>query len=135
MRCIWVLIVLSLLPALGCAAAPSGESGLAKIGPELRSLYEEYREARASGRPLIVTDPTIRVAHSRVLIEATASGSVDALKSDLVALGLRNAAAAGRLVSGTLPIEQIPAMAGLASLRFARAARPMTHGPGGPGVR
>jgi hypothetical protein len=119
------MLVLTLSPALGCAAA--GEVSPTKVGPELRSLYEEYLAARESGRPFVVADPSINIVEERVIIDAVATNSVEGLKADLVALGMRNAVAAGRIVSGQLPIREIPKMASLSTLRFARAARSMTN--------
>jgi hypothetical protein len=58
----------------------------------------------------------------RVVVDAVASGDVNALKADLVSLGMQQAVAFGRIVSGQLPISAIPAMAALPSLNFARAA-------------
>jgi len=57
-----------------------------------------------------------------VVVDAIASGNVDALKSDLMSLGMDNAVAFGRIVSGHLPIWAIPAAAALASLQFAQPA-------------
>ena len=108
-----------------------GEATLAKVGSELRALYEAYRLAQEQGRPLVTPDPTIRVVEDRVIVDAVASGDVEALKARLVALGMQGAVTAGRIVSGQLPIAQIAAMAALPELRFARAAMPTTHGPKG----
>jgi len=119
----------------GVAAAPASDGTLAKVGPELRALYEAYRAAQESGRPLVLPDHTIRTVGDRVIIDAVASGSVEDLKVSLVALGMRGAVTAGRIVSGQLPIAEIPAMAALPSLTFARAARSITHGRVGEGVR
>jgi len=119
----------------GVAAAPASDGALAKIGPELQALYAAYRAARESGQSLVLPDRTIRVVEDRVIIDAVASGSVEDLKVSLVALGMRGAVTAGRIVSGQLPIAEIPAMAALPSLTFARAARSTTRGRVGEGVR
>jgi|SRR5882724_11154460 len=127
-------LLMSLTPSPGVAAAPDSDDALAKVGPELRALYEASRAARESGRPLVLSDPTIRVVEERVTIDAVASGSVEDLKVHLLALGLRQVATAGRIVSGQLPIDQIPMMAALPSLKFAQAARSTTN-RAGQGVR
>ena len=67
-------------------------------------------------------DPLVRVVDDRVVVDAVASGDVNALKSDLISLGMQEAVAFGRIVSGQLPISAIPAMAALPSLNFARPA-------------
>jgi hypothetical protein len=112
-------------------ASPVGsltdDEALAKVGPELRALYEAYRTAREQGRPLVVSNPLLQIVDDRVVVDAVASGDVGALKEKLVALGMRRVATAGRIVSGELPISQIAAMSALPELRFARAAMSMTH--------
>ena len=47
-----------------------------------------------------------------------------------MSLGMQRAVAFGRIVSGELPISAIPAMAGLPSLNFARAAFGLKQGGG-----
>src|SRR5678815_4307459 len=54
------------------------------------------------------------------------SGDVNALKADLESLGMQNAVAFGRIVSGQLPVSAIPAAARLTSLRFARSVVAVT---------
>jgi hypothetical protein len=70
----------------------------------------------------------VRVIDDRVLVDAVASDDVNALKADLVSLGMQQAVAFGRIVSGQLPISAIPAMAALPSLNFARASAAMQRG-------
>jgi hypothetical protein len=73
------------------------------------------------------------------VIDAVASGDADVLKADLVSMGMQQAVAFGRIVSGQLPISAIPTMAALPSLQFARAAAAAVQGgqkspvPGSPG--
>jgi hypothetical protein len=129
------VLLVALAPVVGAAAAPGNDGPLAKVGPELQALYEAYRAARESGRPLVLSDPAIRVVEGRVTIDAVAADSVEDLKVHLLALGMRQVATAGRIVSGQLPIDEIPAMAALPSLRFVRAARSTTNDRAGQGVR
>lgn len=126
------LLFLALIPGLaagpvaalaGCSrAGVSAKTG--KIGPELLALHDAYREARRSGVDFQPNNPLIRVVDDRVLIDATAAGDPRALEADLAALGMRHAAAFGRIVSGELPIAAIPTLATLETLAFARAATP-----------
>lgn len=129
-----LLVSLTLTP--GCIG-PDRATGspLTKVGPELQALYEAYRAAQTTGAPFVPTDPLVPVVGDRVIIDAVASGDVADLEKDLTALGLQQAAVAGRIVSGLLPISAIAAMAALPSLRFARAAMSMRQGGGGQGVR
>jgi hypothetical protein len=130
-----VLVVsLTLAACIGRPAAAVG-SPLTKVSPELQRLYAAYRAAQQTGTPLVFDDPSVPVSDGQVTIDAVASGDVDDLKNDLVALGLDHAASAGRIVSGRLPISAIAAMAALPTLRFARAAMAIHQGGGGPGVR
>jgi len=122
-----LLLAVSLTFVPPSSAAPSTNDTLAKVGPELQALYEAFRTARAQGRPLSLPDPSLRVVGDRVIVDAVASGDVEELKSKLIALGMRGAVSAGRIVSGQLPIGQIAAMAALPELRFARAAMATTH--------
>lgn len=108
---------------------------MAKVGAELRALYESYLTTQKTGVPLQSPNPLIRLVDGRVVIDAVAAGDVAELKADLVALGLQHAASAGRIVSGQLPVSAIAAMAALPSLRFARAAMSMTHGSPPSGAR
>lgn len=80
---------------------------------------------------MALPNPRMRVVEDRVLIDAVAANDVNDLKAHLVALGMRNAEVAGRIVSGQLPIAAIPAMAALSSLTFARAAMTAPHGGAG----
>ena len=133
-RFLGAVIVLSSLSTLGVAVAADGRP-VSRVGPELTGLYEAYLAARTSGRPLVVPDRRLQIVEDRVVVEAVASEDVGDLKARLVALGMREAVTAGRLVSGQLPIAEIPAMAALPGLRFARAAMMAPHGGAGQGAR
>jgi hypothetical protein len=125
---LFVVLLVSLFALYPAGAAPDGAEALTKVGPELRALYGAYRMAQEQGGPLHVTDPTIQVVEDRVVVDAVASGDVGALRDRLLALGMRSAAIAGRIVSGQLPIGQIAAMAALPELRYARAAMSTNRG-------
>jgi hypothetical protein len=136
LRSIFGLALLAMTPTVGCAAAgpPASDRQLTKVGPELRALYEAYREGRATGTTPRL-NPNLPVVGDRVVVDAVAADRIEDLQADLVALGMREAVSAGRIVSGQLPIENIPALAALPSLQFARAAISATQGGAGRGVR
>jgi hypothetical protein len=122
----------------GCTSAPSQTATvkserMSKIAAELLALYNEYSAYLASPRtrPFQPSSPLVRFIDGRVVIDAVASGDVDALKSDLVSLGMQEAAAFGRIVSGQLPVSAIPKLAALTSLKFANAAAGLTQSSGG----
>jgi len=129
-----VVLLTPMVVLLGIRTASASDDALRKVGPELQALYRAYLEREQPGHPLVLPIPGMRVVEDRVLIDAVASDGVVDLKADLIALGMRNAEAAGRIVSGQLPIAAIPAMAALPSLRFARAAITAPHGGADEGV-
>jgi len=96
-----------------------GKDGpLAKAGLSLLLLYHEHRAFQETGADTTFTSSQdIRLKNGRVGIEAVATDTAEELLADLKNLGLKDGVTAGRLVSGWLPIEQIPAMARLESLR------------------
>ncbi|MGH7264604.1 MAG: hypothetical protein ACREMB_07085, partial [Candidatus Rokuibacteriota bacterium] len=83
--------------------------------------------AQRSGAPVAPADPLVRLVDDRVIVDAVAAGDPGTLQRDLVALGMRRAVSAGRIVSGELPIASLAAMAALPSLQFARAAAATTR--------
>jgi hypothetical protein len=109
----------------------NGKAGeMHKIGPELKTLYEEYSTHLAAHETTSFqpSSQLVRVNDGRVVIDAVSTGDVNALKSDLESLGMQRAVAFGRIVSGELPIASIPAMEILASLNYAKAALALPHG-------
>ena len=118
----------------GAQTAGNGER-MSKVTPELVALYDQYSAYVASHRAgaFRPADPLARVIDDRVVVDAVASGDAEVLKSDVVSLGMRNAVAFGRVVSGELPISAIPALNALPSLQFARAAALSTRGEPHPG--
>jgi len=63
--------------------------------------------------------PSLHTARDWVSIDALAADDAQDLRRDLKALGLENAAVAGRVVSGRLPIDALRKVAKLASLHSA----------------
>lgn len=138
LRLVSLVLAVSLIAAscaLISAETVAENSGrMAKVGPELIALYDEYSSYVASQRPGAFRpgNPLVRVIDGRVVIDAVASGEARELQSDLVALGMRGAVAFGRVVSGELPISAVPSMAALPSLKFARAAAASVRGERAP---
>ena len=131
----WALLILFLFCVGGCAASdaqpPAGKTGLmTKLGLELIALYDEYSSYIASGKRGVFKPSSllVQLIDDRVIIDAVASGDANALKSDLEVLGMQQAVAFGRVVSGQLPILAIRSMAELPSLNFARAATAVLQG-------
>jgi len=122
--------VAAALALVALAAATAGDAGAPKPGlnPDLASLYETYVACESAGKPCPPSGSAVVSESGDVLIDAVASADANVLKADLVALGMRDAAVAGRIVSGWLPILAIPRLAGLTTLQFARPALPATQG-------
>jgi hypothetical protein len=101
-----------------------------KISPELLALYQEYSLKRDSKgeEPLSTKGVLVRIIDGYVLVDAVASGDVNTLKADLIALGLRNGVSFERVVSGQLPIASIPLLGELSSLRLARSSAATIQG-------
>ncbi len=124
------MLVLVVLISISCGnPTPERTEGvknarISKVAHELMVLHEDYT-AYLRSRPAAAFKPSsslVRVIADRVTIDAVASGDVEALKADLISLGMQEAVAFGRVVSGQLPIQAIPSLRGLISLNFARAA-------------
>jgi hypothetical protein len=92
-------------------------------------LQERYASHLAQRRAIAFSsqDPLIRLVQESVVIDAIADGDVNNLKADLLLLGMTNAVASGRTVSGHLPISSIPALAALTALRFAQPAAAISN--------
>jgi hypothetical protein len=127
---IMAVVLVALVSAIsGCTSVDShrvvsvSESS-PRISPELIALYYEYSSQPAAARkePFRTGNVLVRIIDDHVLVDAVASEDVNALKADLVELGLRDGVSFGRVVSGQLPISSIPALGELSSLRFARAS-------------
>lgn len=106
-----------------------GKDGpLAKAGLDLLVLYHEYRAFRRRGdgafRPSV---SGVRVRNGRVTVDAIATNTAEQLRAALEDVGLRDAATAGRIVSGRLPIDSIPALATVEALRGVAPSRMRTH--------
>jgi hypothetical protein len=97
-----------------------GKDGpLSKAGRSLLLLYHEYEafRTRCPDSSFTATVSSLPTRNGRVAVEAVAVDHADTLLTDLEAIGLEDGLTGGRVVSGWLPIDQIPAMARLPSLR------------------
>jgi hypothetical protein len=135
---LFVQVMMLCILASGHAWAATGKEGLlAKVDHALAVVSDEYFAylAQGGGAAFTPSNPLLRVSKGRVVIDAVASGDVNALRADLEALGMQGAVAFGRIVSGQLPLTAINALAALASLQFARPAYATTNvGPLSPGA-
>ncbi len=116
----------------GSAAAIRSNAG-SKADPALLALHDEYQaylrtsETQARGASGFTSRNRLaRIAAGFVAIDTAAEGAPETLAADLKALGLKDAAVFGRVVSGRFPLAAIPALENLSSLRFARPAYAIT---------
>lgn len=106
-------------------AGPDGhgtDGPLAPIGYTLAELHAAFRAHTAAGkssRTFQPATPGLQFANGFIVVDALAVDDAERLLRDLQALGLRNGAHAGRLVSGRLPISALPGAAALSSLHSA----------------
>lgn len=112
----------------------SGKDGpLAKAGLDLLMLYHEYQAFQEQdGDTFSPSVAGARVSDGHVTIDAIARDEAKQLRADLKDLGMKGVAAAGRVVSGRLPIGQVPALARLESLRGVAVSQMQTQGDGSP---
>ena len=128
---IFALFLLLAILVDGFALAQTRKDGpMAKLRQSLVALHQQFSAVNAQGRalPFRSNDPLVRTVEDRVMVDAVASGDANVLKTELEALGMQQAVAFGRVVSGQLPISAIPTMAALPSLNFARASASMQRG-------
>ena len=129
------IVILSFAVLILCSDGESASAQnakkqpMAKMAHSLVNLHEQYTTylAQRSSAPFSSDDPLIRLADSRVIVDAVAANDVNALKADLESLGMQHAVAFGRIVSGQLPVSAIAAAARLTSLRFARSVVAITN--------
>jgi hypothetical protein len=103
---------------------------LQKIGFDLTLLHAEVQAfsaqsqgARATFHTDVPSLPLVRMNSGMfITIDAIANDDINQLYSDLVSLGLQNAATFGPTVSGQLPVTALESLAALTTLRFARPA-------------
>ena len=122
---------LSLFMVSACAAgdlsgtaSPIAKQNTAVDGEliELHDQFVKYKESGQSSEPFKATNPQLRINDGFVLIDAVASDVTVELENDLRVLGAMQVASYGRTVSCSFPISSIMQLAGLDSLRFARAS-------------
>lgn len=105
----------------------TGKDGpLAKAGFDLLVLYHRTRVLPDTAA-LAPLSSTLQTRNGHVALDAVAAHDVDSLRAALDSLGLQDGAQAGRVVSGWFPINNIPALARLSSLRGAQPARAQTR--------
>ena len=127
------------LTVFGKRALVNGQPAtLSKLDGALAEISERYTRVSAerSLASLRATNPAARFRLSvpfttpEVLIDAVTTGDPQALKVALQSIGLRDVATFSNDVGGWLPLDRLPAAAGLVELKFARASVPRTRASG-----
>ncbi len=107
-----------------------------KVDPNLKKVYEKAAAATQRGgntekpevKGLSASDDLLQIFNGKIVIEAIAKDDSKALLKSLQDLGLEKGAAFGGMVSGLLPIEAIPKLSGIISLKHVRPAyKPSTN--------
>src|SRR6185503_20656271 len=100
---IFGLAVFLICSADGAASAQSAKNGpMAKLAHSLVNLHEQYTTylSQRGAVPFSSSDPLVTVVDQRIVVDAVASGDPNVLKADLESLGMQQAMAFGRIVSG-----------------------------------
>jgi hypothetical protein len=107
----------------------AGKDGvMARVGFDLTLLFQEHRDfVRRGGAAALKAAfrsslNLARVKDEKVVIDAVATGDVDALVRELEAQGMENISVNGRMVSGRIPIASLEKVSQLSALRLARPA-------------
>jgi hypothetical protein len=123
----WVVVGLLLAGGAGMAVA-DGVKPATRMSRDLANLgVPPTAAAAAAGALDAFSELPPPVPGDWVTIDAVAAGDPSALEAELLVLGARDTAIAGRLVSARLPIAAIPSLEGVASLQFARRAHHRTN--------
>ena len=130
----WVVVGLLLVGGAGVAVA-DGSKPTTRISRDLATLGGggPARRGAAAAVPAGIpgayqeVEAPLTVVGGLVTIDAVAAADPAVLEADLIALGARDTAIAGRLVSARLPVVAVPLLEGVASLQFARPAHLKTN--------
>jgi len=123
----WVVVGLLLVSGAGLAVAGDLKPAT-RMSRDLADLPGQRAAAAApAGAPGTLSELPLPVTGDWVTIDAVAAADPSVLEAELIALGARDTAVAGRLVSARLPIAAIPSLEGVVSLQFARPAHRTTH--------
>jgi subtilisin family serine protease len=90
---------------------------LAKLGPFLQNLYDEYNQSAKKGSSFETRNPVLKVRGGKVGIDMYANDPA-ALVKDLKALGATNIVSEGALVAAQVPVSALAKLAGSNSLKF-----------------
>jgi hypothetical protein len=105
----------------------------AKLGGHLQSLArtsgsQAQSSARSAKSSRVETRlPALTIRDRYVAVSAYADGDANALRTELVAKGMINAAVHGNAVSGRVPIDALSDMSTIPSLRFMRPSMARTQ--------
>ena len=113
------------------AVAGKGEGAWAKASSNLRRVFKAHsaHQQSGNGEPFQPGNPSVRYTNGRILIDAVAAdGDGASLLADLEALGLKNGAAFGAVVSGFMPLGLLKKAVELDSMRGVSASlKPETN--------
>ncbi|MDQ3681855.1 MAG: hypothetical protein M3352_02130, partial [Bacteroidota bacterium] len=125
----------------GLKTVPPGQAGTekssSKLSQELRNLYNSYlpspQRVDAKAKPDVLNEglnDLIQVIDNMVLVDITIMEANDTkAKAELEKIGLKVNAMFGRVISGMMPIEDLPKLESATKVRFVHPAyKPMHQG-------
>ncbi len=112
------------LPSTGSLGADAILLKQSKLDAGLHELREIWIKngRRLTGIDPDVSTPGLPISDEAVLVDAIASQSGEALKNALVQLGMKDASAFGKVVSGRLPLGALEQLDGVSELQHIRAS-------------
>jgi hypothetical protein len=90
---------------------------LAKLGPFLQNLYDEYNGSTTKGSSFQTNDPVLKVRDGKVGIDMYADDPAS-LQKELAAIGATNIVSSGSLVAAQVPVSSLGKLGASKSLRF-----------------
>jgi len=127
----WIAACAGVLVAIGSAAGARNDEDPRVTAKRLRSPVDARLRGSAGAPGRQRARPSdawpLIVRRDGIVIDAASNGDPLALLAELRALGLRDAAVAGNLVSGVLPFEAVAALATARHLAVARPAMAATR--------
>lgn len=108
---------------------PTEQKAVSKLSPDLKELHEKMKanaQYRAGGGSNTLQN-YMQVKGDKVLVDFTARKNIETAKAELVKMGVIITATYGRVISGFVPINNLPKLEGAASIRFVKPAYKPMH--------
>src|SRR6185295_10483792 len=87
-------------------------------GPALRSLSVQANPVPANS----ALDKYLQMQGNGIVIDITVRGNINSAKADLQKMGLKVTGVYGRMISGIMPVANLPQLESISSIQYARPA-------------